>query len=920
MGPPTTPQQRKGPEQNDPPLAAADSTGRGKTSQPAPPPPTALFIPALGEALNAQMEGSTRTRSPQTRSRSPQKQQMAAEGGAVTHNLGAVTRNRSKKDNISGGGGARARAVQSKVSGGGGGGGARRGGARWAEFQSKVDSGGGVFGGGGGANDDEGALGGNDAVDKECALGGQSNDNSGGGGGGACGGGAKGVIGAAKEKRTRANDVEEGGGGPTKKQGRKLPLKRNQPPSTLVDAVLGGGASAAVASGWARVAALEAPETCVECTWSFFKPCNILLPPPVTCNMCSAPVHHLCQIIWENKHSYEPPGCAKYCPLHHAHYQEMVTAGGGKRSSDKSSASLSMISSAAAASAAARAAQELYNTTTTPAPSKQAPPLFEVSHSNWQSSPAESTLTPAHTQHPQAAAHVPVNIFRIDEEVRQDQVLPHVLAASDLIPVTQNVIDNNIEEYENAIANELDDILEFDANHGDKMSGNFVINPDDDDVFEDLDEDGQGEDNGGDSDEEGDEADVHNIALARRLISGDECEEIFTKSDAERIVLSSGSTGFCLGDDPEIDDDIGEPTSRADEELNLTTLIGAPLGWLPPSAPITFLGYRPKSGDPPVEEEIDNPAGWSMFTFTPSYHPKTKKYDGHTTPSGAHVVPQDELGNRKMDGWEFHYKNWKAEEFDEKTYARTGAKFGDLKPESRRGCLDANVLRKHGLTAERMRHDPLFFYQLIFPFCAPSDSGVAEDHRMPFYSNVSVFTNMYAMWKGAGSGYGHDFTPVSIPELVHWAGVPLRNGALDGKPATLFHRWKEHDPRYDPIIAENIKLSRWRQIKRYFKLSMGIEEKKRGEAGYDPCVKYDYIYRCLVHNMNYVTELADLDSTIDETTWGFSGFSGDAGGRLMNKPKSKGDVMSCLNKCLLDISFCLRLICCAKRRSKFDYH
>jgi hypothetical protein len=230
------------------------------------------------------------------------------------------------------------------------------------------------------------------------------------------------------------------------------------------------------------------------------------------------------------------------------------------------------------------------------------------------------------------------------------------------------------------------------------------------------------------------------------------------------------------------------------------------------------------------------------------------------------------------------------------------------------------VLRKHGLNAEQMHHDPLFFYQLLFPFCAPSDPGVAKDHRMPFYSNVSVFTNMYAMWKGAGSGYGHDFTPVSIPELVHWAGVPLRNGALDGHPATLFHRWKEHDPRYDPIIAENIKLSRWHQIKRYFKLSMGIKKKKRGEAGYDPCVKYDYIYRCLVHNMNYVTERADLDSTIDETTWGFSGFSGDAGWRLMNKPKSKGDVVSCFNKCLLDISFFLRLTYCAKRRSKHDCH
>ncbi len=144
-------------------------------------------------------------------------------------------------------------------------------------------------------------------------------------------GGAKGVIVAAKEKRARANDAEEGGRRPTKKQGKKLPLNRNQPPSTSVDAVLGeDDASAAVASGLAQVAALEAPDTCVQCAWSFFKPCNFLLPPPMTCSMCSAPVHHLCQIIWENKHSYEPPICTKYCPLHHAHYQEMVTAGGGE--------------------------------------------------------------------------------------------------------------------------------------------------------------------------------------------------------------------------------------------------------------------------------------------------------------------------------------------------------------------------------------------------------------------------------------------------------------------------------------------------------------------------------------------------------------------------------------------------------------
>jgi hypothetical protein len=58
--------------------------------------------------------------------------------------------------------------------------------------------------------------------------------------------------------------------------------------------------------------------------------------------------------------------------------------------------------------------------------------------------------------------------------------------------------------------------------------------------------------------------------------------------------------------------------------------------------------------------------------------------------------------------------------------------------------------------------------------------------------------------------------------------------------------------------------------------------------GYDPCAKYDFIYQCLLHNMNYVTLRADLDGTIDETTWGFCGYCGEVGGRLLNKKVPKG--------------------------------
>jgi hypothetical protein len=389
---------------------------------------------------------------------------------------------------------------------------------------------------------------------------------------------------------------------------------------------------------------------------------------------------------------------------------------------------------------------------------------------------------------------------------------------------------------------------------------------------------------GGDSDDEGDVSNLHVLALARRLVGDDEGEEIVNVADAEWIVMTHPTP---TSNDVEIDDDIGEPTS-ASATATATALLGAPEGWTPPQPPPTFTGYVRKH-NAPAEEDIDNPGAWSMFTFTPEFD-KSNKNKFHSSPTGARVVPADSNGKRCMNGWEFHYQNWHGDEEVESTYARPGAGLGDLKPKSRMGRLDVDVLKKHGLTASRVRNDPMFFYQMLFPFCNPLESGVAEDHRMPYFALATVFTNMYAFAKGAGTGYGHDFPPVSISELVHWTGVPVRNGALDGRPATLQHRWKnKNDPRYDSVTDNAITFQRWRQIKRFFKLCNGIKEVPRGHAGYDPCVKYDYVWKCLIHNMNYVTASADLDCTIDETTWGFSGYSAEAGGRLMNKPVSKGE-------------------------------
>ncbi len=57
---------------------------------------------------------------------------------------------------------------------------------------------------------------------------------------------------------------------------------------------------------------------------------------------------------------------------------------------------------------------------------------------------------------------------------------------------------------------------------------------------------------------------------------------------------------------------------------------------------------------------------------------------------------------------------------------------------------------------------------------------------------------------------------------------------------------------------------------------------------YNPCSKYDYAYKVLLHKINYVTGRADMDGTIDESTWGFGGYMGECGGRSMGKKVPKG--------------------------------
>ena len=113
-----------------------------------------------------------------------------------------------------------------------------------------------------------------------------------------------------------------------------------------------------------------------------------------------------------------------------------------------------------------------------------------------------------------------------------------------------------------------------------------------------------------------------------------------------------------------------------------------------------------------------------------------------------------------------------------------------------------------------------------------------------FYPNVSQWTNAYAMVElGLCCGYGHKFDPVEPAELLQWDGTVVMDGVRGGSRGALFRRFdtRERNKAYDADISNAFTKSRWLEIKRVYKLCNNLLAKKKGEDGYDPAYKYDYL-------------------------------------------------------------------------------
>ena len=382
------------------------------------------------------------------------------------------------------------------------------------------------------------------------------------------------------------------------------------------------------------------------------------------------------------------------------------------------------------------------------------------------------------------------------------------------------------------------------------------------------DEDEKDVGDGGDSDGEGD---------------GYECVTSFREGmkevERERIEHDAQE----IEHDVEVDDDDAFVCNKTENVLS--TLFGAPKGWSPPGPPED---WNPKvnssRGEPPMDD-VDNPGGWSSFTFRPMFQAKGGQYIGHAMPAGATVVPKsEETWKRQSQGFEFFYNGWKQEN-PTRENCRFGASRDELFPPDRQVHLDINYLKKMGLTRQRMIEcDALFFYQLLLPICDPAMSGINEDPRMTYYEKVATNTNMYAYGvKKRGGTRGHLFRPTDSQELLVWDGIVCRN--LNNNIA---ESWMMNQSNtYDREISEAMHYRRWIDIKACLKQNEFWTEKKRGEEGYDPTQKYRLVWDVMTFNMNQIIEKGGLDVTMDETTWPNSSYA-DVHGRLSGKKTDKG--------------------------------
>ena len=120
-----------------------------------------------------------------------------------------------------------------------------------------------------------------------------------------------------------------------------------------------------------------------------------------------------------------------------------------------------------------------------------------------------------------------------------------------------------------------------------------------------------------------------------------------------------------------------------------------------------------------------------------------------------------------------------------------------------------------------MKNDPLFIYQLLNPLTDPKKSGIPNDGRRSYYTDVARFTNINKHVTTT-PGYGH-FVPEFLPyHLVNFDRVLNYHCAAHGRH-DIHLRWDKTDVLYNKEIDECMGYTQFLDTKRFIKWNYNAE-------------------------------------------------------------------------------------------------
>ena len=128
----------------------------------------------------------------------------------------------------------------------------------------------------------------------------------------------------------------------------------------------------------------------------------------------------------------------------------------------------------------------------------------------------------------------------------------------------------------------------------------------------------------------------------------------------------------------------------------------------------------------------------------------------------------------------------------------------------------------------------LLVYQILLMICDVNNSGIFDDPRHNYFSNVETFCARYIFGIGLLGSYGHNFKVPKIYELVKFDGVVIYYCLRGGNYGEFYCRWKYNGSGFDKEIPNSINLGRCLQIKCVIKLCNNKDAPKRSGTNYNP--------------------------------------------------------------------------------------